>query len=85
MACRGFFDDSAAAEDATQETFLRRHQNIHNFQGGNFLGGSRGYPRMFASTSGGSAVRKWELTMNSCPEGALLGGDEHNARFAVDG
>jgi RNA polymerase sigma-70 factor (ECF subfamily) len=37
-ACRGFFADSAAAEDATQETFLRVYQRIHSFQGGNFLG-----------------------------------------------
>ena len=37
-ACRGFFADSAAAEDATQETFLRVYQRIHTFQGGNFAG-----------------------------------------------
>jgi RNA polymerase sigma-70 factor (ECF subfamily) len=37
-ACRGFFGDSAAAEDATQETFLRVYRKIHSFQGGNFLG-----------------------------------------------
>jgi len=36
--CRGFFADSAAAEDATQETFLRVYQRIHSFQGGNFAG-----------------------------------------------
>jgi RNA polymerase sigma factor (sigma-70 family) len=38
MACRGFFADSAAAEDATQETFLRIYQKMHSFQGGNFAG-----------------------------------------------
>ena len=38
MACRGFFSDKAAAEDATQETFLHAYQKIHTFQGGNFLG-----------------------------------------------
>jgi len=38
MACRGFFADSAAAEDATQETFLRIYQKIRSFQGGNFSG-----------------------------------------------
>ena len=38
LACRGFFGDSAAAEDATQETFLRIYQKIHSFQGGNFSG-----------------------------------------------
>jgi RNA polymerase sigma-70 factor (ECF subfamily) len=38
MACRDFFADSAAAEDATQETFLRVYQKIHTFQGGSFLG-----------------------------------------------
>jgi RNA polymerase sigma-70 factor (ECF subfamily) len=38
LACRGFFSESAAAEDATQEAFLRTYQNIHSFQGGNFAG-----------------------------------------------
>ncbi len=38
LACRGFFSDSAAAEDATQETFLRTYQNMQSFQGGNFAG-----------------------------------------------
>ncbi len=36
--CRGFFTDSAAAEDATQETFLRVYRGIHSFHGGNFAG-----------------------------------------------
>ncbi len=36
MACRGFFADSAAAEDATQDTFLRTYQKVYSFQGGNF-------------------------------------------------
>jgi RNA polymerase sigma-70 factor (ECF subfamily) len=35
-ACKGFFSDGSAAEDATQETFLRAYQNIHRFAGGNF-------------------------------------------------
>ena len=38
MACRGFFADGAAAEDATQETFVRIYQKIHSFQGGNLVG-----------------------------------------------
>jgi len=38
LACRGFFADSAAAEDATQETFLRLYQKMCSFQGGNFSG-----------------------------------------------
>lgn len=37
-SCRGFFGDGAAAEDATQETFLRAYQRSHSFQGGNFAG-----------------------------------------------
>jgi RNA polymerase sigma-70 factor (ECF subfamily) len=37
-ACRGFFADSEAAEDATQETFLRVYRKIQSFQGSNFLG-----------------------------------------------
>ena len=35
-ACRGFFSDSQAAEDATQETFLRAHRNIRGFHQGDF-------------------------------------------------
>jgi RNA polymerase sigma-70 factor (ECF subfamily) len=38
MACRGFLSDSAAAEDATQETFVRIYRKAHTFQGGNFSG-----------------------------------------------
>ena len=38
LACRGFFADSAGAEDATQETYLRTYQKMHSFQGGNFSG-----------------------------------------------
>jgi RNA polymerase sigma-70 factor (ECF subfamily) len=38
MACRGFFADGAAAEDATQEAFVRIYQKIHSFHGGNFTG-----------------------------------------------
>jgi RNA polymerase sigma factor (sigma-70 family) len=38
LACRAFFSNSCAAEDATQETFLRAYQNMHRFLGGN-LGG----------------------------------------------
>jgi RNA polymerase sigma factor (sigma-70 family) len=38
MACRSFFSDKAAAEDATQETFLHAYRKIHSFQGGNFQG-----------------------------------------------
>lgn len=36
FACRAFFENGNAAEDATQETFLRAFQNIHRFQEGNF-------------------------------------------------
>jgi RNA polymerase sigma-70 factor (ECF subfamily) len=36
FACRAFFENGSAAEDATQETFLRAFQNIHRFQEGNF-------------------------------------------------
>jgi RNA polymerase sigma-70 factor (ECF subfamily) len=35
-ACRGFFSDSQAAEDATQETFLRAYRNIRDFRQGYF-------------------------------------------------
>lgn len=35
-ACRGFFGNTAAAEDATQETFLRVYRNPSSFQGGDF-------------------------------------------------
>ena len=35
-ACRSFFADRQAAEDATQETFLRAFKNIRGFQEGDF-------------------------------------------------
>ena len=35
FSCRAFFENGNAAEDATQETFLRAYQNMHRFQGGN--------------------------------------------------
>jgi RNA polymerase sigma-70 factor (ECF subfamily) len=35
-ACRGFFSDTQAAEDATQETFLRAYRNIRSFHQGYF-------------------------------------------------
>ena len=35
-ACRRFFSDSQAAEDATQETFLRAYRNIRGFRQGYF-------------------------------------------------
>jgi RNA polymerase sigma-70 factor (ECF subfamily) len=38
FACRGFFSDGSAAEDATQEAFLRAYQNMHHFAGGDFCG-----------------------------------------------
>jgi RNA polymerase sigma-70 factor (ECF subfamily) len=37
-ACRGFFSDSPAAEDATQETFLRAYRNIRGYHQGDFSG-----------------------------------------------
>jgi len=37
LACHGFFADSATAEDATQETFLRVYQRIESFESGNFV------------------------------------------------
>jgi RNA polymerase sigma-70 factor, ECF subfamily len=37
-SCRAFSGNSAAAEDATQETFLRAFENIYQFQSGNFCG-----------------------------------------------
>jgi RNA polymerase sigma-70 factor (ECF subfamily) len=37
VACRSFFSDGAAAEDATQETFLRVYRSLHNYKGGDFL------------------------------------------------
>jgi len=38
FACRAFFSDSDAAEDATQQAFLRAYQSMDRFLGGNFGG-----------------------------------------------
>ena len=38
FACRAFYSDGEAAEDATQETFLRAYEKIHQFGGGDFGG-----------------------------------------------
>jgi RNA polymerase sigma-70 factor (ECF subfamily) len=38
FACRSFSWDGGAAEDATQETFLRAYQKIHQFNEGDFGG-----------------------------------------------
>jgi RNA polymerase sigma-70 factor, ECF subfamily len=38
FACRAFHWDGTAAEDATQETFLRAYEKIHQFGGGDFAG-----------------------------------------------
>jgi RNA polymerase sigma-70 factor (ECF subfamily) len=38
FACRGFYADSGAAEDATQETFLRAFEKLNQFTGGDFGG-----------------------------------------------
>ncbi len=37
-ACRRFFADSAMAEDAAREAFLRGYRNIQSLHGGDFLG-----------------------------------------------
>jgi RNA polymerase sigma-70 factor, ECF subfamily len=38
FACRAFYSDGGAGEDATQETFLRAYEKIHQFSGGDFCG-----------------------------------------------
>jgi len=38
VGCQVFLQDASAAEDATQETFLRAYQNLRCFVGGNFPG-----------------------------------------------
>jgi RNA polymerase sigma factor (sigma-70 family) len=38
FACRAFYSESSAAEDATQETFLRAYEKMHLFAGGDFAG-----------------------------------------------
>ncbi len=38
FACRAFYLDGGAAEDATQETFLRAYEKMHLFSGGDFGG-----------------------------------------------
>jgi len=36
VSCKVFLQDASAAEDATQETFLRAFQNLDRFSGGHF-------------------------------------------------
>lgn len=36
VSCKVFLQDASAAEDATQETFLRAFQNLNGFSGGHF-------------------------------------------------
>jgi RNA polymerase sigma-70 factor, ECF subfamily len=38
FACRRFYAEGGAAEDATQETFLRAFQNLGQYGGGDFCG-----------------------------------------------
>jgi len=38
FACRGFYSDGGASEDATQETFLRAYEKMGQFSGGDFGG-----------------------------------------------
>jgi len=38
FSCRRFLGEQSAAEDATQETFLRAWRNVSSFQGGDFPG-----------------------------------------------
>jgi len=38
LSCRGFFHESYAAEDATQETFLRAFRSLDGFVTGDFTG-----------------------------------------------
>jgi RNA polymerase sigma-70 factor, ECF subfamily len=38
FACRQFYSEAGAAEDATQDTFLRAYQNLDKYGGGDFCG-----------------------------------------------
>jgi RNA polymerase sigma-70 factor, ECF subfamily len=38
FACRRFYSEGGAAEDATQDTFLRAYQNLDKYGGGDFCG-----------------------------------------------
>src|SRR5580704_209367 len=38
LSCRRFYREGSAAEDATQETFLRAFQNLGHYGGGDFCG-----------------------------------------------
>lgn len=86
IACREFFSDNTAAEDATQETFLRVNQTIGHFREGNFCG-------WLTRIAKNVCIDEWrkrrpeigteELQPDTLPDGGTL---EHksNLHFAVE-
>jgi RNA polymerase sigma factor (sigma-70 family) len=58
FVCRSFFDDGSAAEDATQETFLRAYENIAQFHGGDF---SRWIMRIAKNVCIATAKLRWRI------------------------
>jgi RNA polymerase sigma-70 factor (ECF subfamily) len=86
LACRGFFADGAGAEDATQETFLRTYQNIHSFQGGNFLSWIMRIARNVCIDQWRKRRPEAELDGEVLPERAAAGAQDRtpDLRFLVE-
>lgn len=76
LACRGFFADSATAEDATQETFLRIYQKIHSFQAGNFSGWLMRIARNVCIDQWRKRRVEPEIEAELLPEGSAVGAAE---------
>ncbi len=85
MACRGFFADSAAAEDATQETFVRTYQKMHSFQGGNFAGWLMRIAKNVCIDQWRKRRPEGVLEDELLPEGSAVAAHGQNTRLALDG
>ncbi len=86
MACRGFLDESAAAEDATQETFVRVYRKIQSFHGGSFVGWLIHIAKNVCIDEWRKRRAEGPLEGELLPEGAAVGRQDKTAdlRLVVD-